>query len=234
MRYGDPRFGKLFPCDCQAGRARLEAGQRRVLAQLERELGAKLMRCTFDNFDRARPVAPDLVWRKRAYDEELQRDALRNALHHARAFADRPVGWLAFFGPPGSGKSHLSAAIANALAARGESVSYTSAPALMDYLRAGFADNSTTERLKALQEVAILVLDDLGAELRDERTDEWLYKLLNYRAGHDLPTVISSNAGRGELDDRVRDRIDGDALVVHLVCSSYRAIQRQHREELAS
>jgi DNA replication protein DnaC len=233
----DPRFGRLMPCECTqaAEQRRIVAAQQALLDQLARELGPKLARCTFENFDVAGNVESDpLVWGGRSWTVAMQRKNLQYALAQAHAFADRPMGWVALFGPPGTGKSHLSAAIANALAQRGQTVSYASVPALMDFLREGIGDYSITNRIRALQDVPVLVLDDLGTEVRDPRTDEWLGKIINHRSLYELPTVISCNAVRTHLEARVADRIDGEAMVLYLVASSYRAKLRKEREKRAS
>lgn len=103
-------------------------------------------------------------------------------------------------------------------------------PALLDHLRRGLSDYSLSDRIQACQEVPVLVLDDLGAEVRDERTDEWLYKILNHRALYDGPTVMSCNATRAQLEARIADRLDECARVVFVIASSYRAEIRRQRD----
>ena len=60
------------------------------------------------------------------------------AYESAKRFAESPNGWLVFVGPVGSGKTHLSCAIANALLSNGRPVFYVGAADLLDHLRAAF------------------------------------------------------------------------------------------------
>lgn len=236
VRVEDSRFGRLYPCECRiaAQAAQITAERQVLLTELGRELGPKLARARLEDFDLERDLPTAVSWAGKAFTVDQQYSLLHKALHAARAYADRPCGWLAFFGPTGTGKSMLSAAIANALAERGQQVSYASVPALLDFLRDGIGDYSVGKRLRALEETPVLVLDDLGAEVRDDRTDEWIGKILNHRSQYDLPTVISSNAIRNQLEQRIADRIDENARVLYLVATSYRAIIRKERERGAA
>lgn len=235
VRAEDPRFGKLLPCECrEAAKAeRLSVERRALLQELGRELGPKLARAKLDAFEVERELPKAMSWAGKPFTVDQQYALLKKAYQAAVGYAERPCGWLAFFGPPGTGKSMLSAAIANALAERGQAVSYASVPALLDFLRDGIGDYTVGKRLRALEEAPVLILDDLGAEVRDDRTDEWMGKILNHRDLYDLPTVISSNATRDKLEQRIADRIDANARVVYVVATSYRAIIRKTRERVA-
>lgn len=219
VRFGHPDFGKLQRCSCkdveraQAALARHD----HMLASLADELGGDLARCTLDNYDLAR--AED--------DEALL--TLERALQIARRYVEAPEGWLYLYGPTGVGKSHLAAAIAQTLAhmtlAR---VSYASEPALIRYLRDGFADSTTDDRLEALQATDLLVLDDLGTTPRDRAgyVDGWLFDLLNHRYNHHKRTIITSNYDPDDLEARIRSRIRGRAQVVLIVNADQRGLER--------
>lgn len=225
-------FGKLFPCSCtDASRAKhAEAARQARLVTLARELGPKLASCRFEDIDLDREFEPRFAWGGKVLDAEQQRAGLRRAYRLASDYAARPMGWLALFGPPGTGKSHLSAAIANDLARHGNIVTYASERALFAHLRQGFSDHSTDARLQDLQETPVLVLDDVGASVRSDFTDEWLWALLNHRGMYELPTVISSNAVPATLERRVADRIDEFSTIAFVICSSYRSQIRLARE----
>lgn len=156
----------------------------------------------------------------RADLETDQRDNLRQALSLARAFAERPVGWLVFTGTYGCGKTHLAAAIANFQVAAGRATPmFVVVPDLLDHLRATFNPTSSTtlDRLfDQVRSVPLLILDDLGTESATPWAREKLFQLLNYRYAGRLPTVITSYNTPDEMDERLASRMaDASRCTIH-------------------
>ena len=121
---------------------------------------------------------------------------LRLAYDTALSFAAHPRGWLLLTGGYGVGKTHLAAAIGNALMARGERALFVLVPDLLDHLRAAYAPNSIEpydELFERLKNAPLLILDDLGAEAATPWAQEKLFMLLNHRYLHRLATVITTN-----------------------------------------
>lgn len=229
--YGHPDFGRLVACSCTARErsARAAVAASALLAQLHAELG-RLRHCTLATFSTARPVDRAIDVAGVVWGEPAQRETLLEGLAAAELYAEDPAGWLYIHGPVGSGKSHLAAAVCNHLAARGRTVAYATAAGLMTFLKAGFADSSADRRLLALQRVELLAIDDLGTERRalaGEWAYEQFYELLNARYLHERPTVLTSNLPPSHLEERLRDRVRGMAVQIHLVASSYRQLRRQ-------
>ena len=52
-----------------------------------------------------------------------------------------------------------------------------------------------------------IVLDDLGVEKMSDWVSENLYKIVNHRYEHKLPTVVTSNLSLGEMSNHLGDRI---------------------------
>src|SRR5512136_2138952 len=78
-------------------------------------------------------------------DEGLAPDELKSlekALKAAVDFAKKPRGWLVLAGSYGCGKTHLAAAIANALSDQGSPPLFIMVPDLLDHLRATFRPSS--------------------------------------------------------------------------------------------
>lgn len=214
--FGHADFGMLFPCECkQVERAERHARQHaRLLGQLADDLG-ELRDCTLPAFDLSRAV------------DDAARASLANALRVAHDYVEYACGSLYFYGPTGVGKSHLAAGIALEVAASGRSVSYTTEPSLMRFLRAGYDrkrfddTDDTDQRMLALQAVDLLVLDDLGTAYRakdanDARVgwvDAQLFDLLHQRFLHDRATIMTSNLHPDDLEARIRSRIKRAAIV---------------------
>jgi DNA replication protein DnaC len=201
---GHPDFSRAVPCRCTE--ARLAAERGRDLRSLS-NLGP-LARMTFDAF------LPDGVG-----VPQLIRDNLRGAYDRSVEFAREPHGWLIFIGGYGCGKTHLAAAIANFRVALGHEALFVVVPDLLDLLRAAFAPNSETtldDRLTAIREAPLLILDDLGAHSSTPWATEKLYQILNHRYNGRLPTVITTNQRPEELDPRITSRlVDPDAGQVY-------------------
>jgi DNA replication protein DnaC len=226
---GHMDFGKLIPCAClerlREQRAQLAAAQHTlaVLAQLASALG-RLARSRFDTFDPNRPLV-ELVWSGECFPVGVQRQALAQALLDAQLYVEQPYGWLYVCGPCGAGKSHLAAAIANQLAMSGRGVTYVSVPDLLRFVRRGFGDGAADERLDALMQIDVLILDDLGAEYLTAWASEQLFVLLNARYLADRATVLTSNDRLHALPARLHSRIAEQAQIIWMPVSDYRQLR---------
>lgn len=159
--------------------------------------------------------------------------SLKAAFDAARAFAEKPQGWLVFVGPYGSGKTHLAAAIANFRAEVGYPPLFVVVPDLLDHLRATFSPSSTVSMDRRFDEVRttpLLVLDDLGTQTSSPWAREKLYQLFNYRYNAELPTVITTASFANEMDERLRSRLEDSRLVnlCPITVPSYRGAAPPH------
>jgi DNA replication protein DnaC len=136
--------------------------------------------------------------------------SLEKAFKAAVDFARKPRGWLVLTGSYGCGKTHLAAAIANALAERGSPPLFIVVPDLLDHLRATFSPNSSASydrRFEEIRTAPILILDDLGTQSMTPWVREKLYQLFNYRYNAELATVITTADTLDEMDARIRSRM---------------------------
>ena len=142
---------------------------------------------------------------------ENDRENLEGAYRRARKFVEPPVSrWLVLMGPPGRGKTHLAASIANYHRQRGNDSLFIVVADLLDYLRSAYAPSSKVtydELFERVRTVSLLVLDDYGEEDAKPWAREKLYQLINYRYNAQLPTVITTTLTLDRMDDRISARL---------------------------
>ena len=127
------------------------------------------------------------------------------------------------FGDKGTGKTHLTACIANELLKKCVPVLLTNLFEISKSLKSTFGKGSTsTEKtvIERLSSVDFLFLDDIGTEIFIKNSDDtWLqtvlFDIINERYNQGLPTVFSSNYSLNELvnlrgiSEKTVDRISG-------------------------
>jgi DNA replication protein DnaC len=207
--YAAPPQRGLTPCACGLVYRR----QSRALAAVS-ALRGRLLACSFKNFALAGKA----------------REATK-AFNAVIRWANEPTGWLVLYGGKGNGKTHLAAAAANLLIARGRPVLFVNVPEFLDWLRESYSHSSFedteetfTRRFELVRNAPALVLDDLGAESDTPWANEKLYILLNYRLEMCLPTLITSNLRFDDFPGRLRSRLGevGFSVLVHNPASDYR------------
>ncbi len=191
------------PCACE--RAAREAEETRQLAAelaLARQaltytwLGRAwaepaLASNTFATFQRERqPVA---VATTRAFVEAVVQEP-------PQAVATRPQVTLALYGSYGTGKTHLLAAIANAVSAAGRSCRFASTTLLFGAIQERLAHKMDyLDLYRRAIAAPLLLLDDVDKLKPSEFREETLYTILNGRSVAGLPLAITSNRPPDEL-----------------------------------
>ena len=163
-------------------------------------IGKLIERQSFENFSLS------------GYDSDV-RDLMEKNLAAAKEYAESFGGDgknLLLIGPTGTGKTHLSTAIAKVLIEKGVEVIYDSAQNIVsafekDKFKSGYGAYEP-EGTKYL-ECELLILDDLGTEFISQFTVSCLYNLLNTRMNKGLATIISTNLSPAELSEKYEDRI---------------------------
>ena len=121
---------------------------------------------------------------------------------------------LLMAGTPGLGKTHLAWAVAWEYLEDYRHVYYYQAEELLDELRNSFTAQAGTygRRVERIREVALLIIDDLGAQSSTDFGVAKLDMIIDYRYRERLPTIITSNTL--ELPDRILDRFREGAIII--------------------
>lgn len=189
-------------------------------------MGTLVDKQTFENFD--------LEW----YADDARAYALmKNNLGAARSFVeglDAIGGNLLLIGTTGTGKTHISSAVAGEALKRGFDVVYDSAQTVVD----AFADDrfrggyrQTEPKADKYNECELLIIDDLGAEFVNQFSISVLYNLLNLRINRGLSTVVSTNLSAKDLLEKYEGRIHsrligGDFRVLQFVGKDHRIFKK--------
>lgn len=131
-------------------------------------------------------------------------------------------GWLAkggtvlCFGPPGSGKRHLSAALAHALVENGFRVLFTRTTDLVQKLQAARQDLTLAAAIDKLDKFDLLVLDDFSYVHKDQAETSVLFELIAARYER-RSLMITANRPFGTWDNIFPDKAMTIATIDRLV-----------------
>ena len=144
------------------------------------------------------------------------------------------------YGNSGTGKTHLTACICNALIESYHQCLFTNFFEISRLIRSTFNRNAEAEGvIKRICDIDFLFIDDLGTELlKKNGEDNWLqeqiFDIINKRYNNKKPTVFSSNYSLNELIEqrgmmeKTVDRIMEMSTAIIRVCGeSYRATNRR-------
>lgn len=180
----------------------------------------------------ARPVDPagiPLEFKGKRLSEYQRSKDNERALGAASSFlTEGATHDLFIFGPVGTGKTRLAAAIAYELMPRYASVAFARVHVLMRRLQDAMSPEGAPATVTDWVNPSVLVLDDVGAEKGSDYSRRTLQTIYDMRRDAGGRTIWTSNLNLEELsvfleDDRLSSRIAGAADVVFLGGEDQRA-----------
>lgn len=167
----------------------------------------------------------------------------RMVLGVCRAYADtwpeqlQKGGGLVLTGQPGTGKTHLSCAIAHAVMAQHMSpVKYGTVSSLSRSIRSTYgakAEKTEAEAMADLVRPDLLIIDEVGAQSGTAHEMQLLFEVIDSRYRELRPTILISNLNTKQLEEfigqRAMDRFSECGPVLAFDWSSHRG----HREDAA-
>lgn len=202
-------------------RRRAELQLARIESMMNRAaIPARFIGRTFDNFNAG---------------TDAQQQALKVAREFAANFDTKLARGhgLVFSGLPGTGKSHLAAAILQSIMPKHCGL-YVTAMGLIRMIRATWrrdSERTEDEVLAMLARVPLLVIDEIGVQYGTEGEQTVLFEVLDRRYCDVRPTVLLTNQPkqgfREYVGDRSYDRLTETARWVTFDWESYRPQARK-------
>lgn len=211
-----PDFGKAFPCPANCQTSQEQAASRRERRVRYSRLYAEYQGLTLATF--ASLPGEQLIgkmtgyWAAVEFINAMNRNHMVDLAKIAARF-DREIpsdvrNWIVFYGEHGRGKTGLAAAILNTLVEQGEKPRYIR---LQDFIEAiqkrynkkkmerengfndEFGDDTAEEVMEQFSTASILIIDEADVPDIRENKVSLFERLIRYRHGEKLPTILTTN-----------------------------------------
>ena len=164
---------------------------------------------------------------------EKEKYALKVCKKYADNFEARleAGGGLVLCGMPGTGKTHLAAAIANQVISENmNTVVFSSVISAMRRVKSTYSRDSIESEdyaIKSFTSPDLLILDEVGVQFGSDAEKIILFEIINIRYQDMKPTILISNLSIDDLKDYIGDRVidrmyEGKGAVISFDWESYR------------
>jgi DNA replication protein DnaC len=167
-----------------------------------------------------------------AATEQGQKFALNVCRAFVEAWPDRlkDGASLVLTGGPGTGKTHLACAVANAVMEKHlAAVAFGTVATMLRQIKDTYRKDSTRSEQDAINDLVrpdLLVLDEVGVQVGSEHEKLLMFEVLNARYQECRPTILISNLSADELEtflgQRVMDRYRECGAVIGFNWQSHR------------
>lgn len=110
---------------------------------------------------------------------------------------------IIFVGKNGTGKTHISVAIANELIKQNIPILFGTLTDLTEKYSGSYKDHTEIELTKLYAKVDLLIIDDLGIEYMNDWMLSKLFVIVNERMKNELPIIITTNYELEQLKQRL-------------------------------
>ena len=226
-----------FPALCQCATAQKDHALQQTQAQAKKEADAADKREAAERRKLERLIHSSGMgarFQLRTFDTFVETEGNAAALRSAKGFVThfekflpqngrKAENGMFITGEPGTGKTHLAAAVANDLIRQGKPVICMTMIDMLLRIRQTFKDSGAEEHeiLQLYKTVPLLVIDDIGKENPTDWAISTIYSIINGRYEAMMPTIVTTNYGTAALVSRMtpeksKDRITAAATIDRL------------------
>lgn len=147
------------------------------------------------------------------YDKTKNTKAFNACLEFTSSFPD--TKGILLLGGVGIGKTHLAAAVVNALNENLYSTYFGNVMDVISFVKSTYNKSSKLSEIEAInimtERIDLLVIDDLGKENNTEHNLALLYNIINKLYENEKAIIITTNYGASDLNHKLGER--GRAIV---------------------